>query len=256
MYYREVLKEAMEEKNITTKALAEQIGITDSYLSKIINGKKEAPKEEITYKIAEVLEINPRELILAGYLDRAPSEIRDFIIAIVSTGVEASLRMLNNNTEEIFNAYGKLEIEQIKDALGKINIIKILINILDNFETHIESALEEANKVKINEINPKTGEYQGYLKLAEPVAILISDNGMSPKIPKNSKVCIKIKSEFKNGDIVCLLDNETKKNIVRQLIINGDEYTFVALEKKYPPFTKNRKDVSILGEAVKVIIDL
>lgn len=256
MYYQEVLKDAIQEKNITTKALADQIGITDSYLSKIINGKKEAPKEEITNKIAEVLEINPRELILAGYLDRAPSEIREFIVTIISSCLEAGLLMLNNNTEEIYNAYGMIELEDITSLISRTSIIKILINLLDNSKTYMKTMLEEAKQIKIDELNPNTGEYQGSLRLSEPVAIPISDDGMSPKIPINSKVCIKLKSEFNNGDIVCLLDDETRKNIVRQLIINGDEYTFVALDKKYPPFTKNRKDVSILGEAIKVVIDL
>ena len=55
------LKEIIQEKNITSKKLAELLKITETSLSRIVNGTQ-FPKPELLRDIARVLDVDIREL--------------------------------------------------------------------------------------------------------------------------------------------------------------------------------------------------
>lgn len=55
------LKEVLAEKGISSKSLAEQVNVTPATISNINNGNH-FPKEELLVKIAEVLQVEVRDL--------------------------------------------------------------------------------------------------------------------------------------------------------------------------------------------------
>lgn len=77
---------------------------------------------------------------------------------------------------------------------------------------------------------------------------------MSPKINKNSKVIIKAKSEYKNGDIVCIY-LEDIGIIARMLNINGENYIFSACNLSYQPIVINKREGKnlIFGEITATV---
>lgn len=52
------IKKLMEDKGITSKALAEKTGITPTYLSYILNNKRKNPSTQVLSKIAQVLGVS------------------------------------------------------------------------------------------------------------------------------------------------------------------------------------------------------
>ena len=55
------IREILQEKNITGKELAERVEVSPNSISKIITGQK-FPRPDLLLKIAEVLEVDIREL--------------------------------------------------------------------------------------------------------------------------------------------------------------------------------------------------
>lgn len=70
---------------MTQRDLADAVGITVPYMSKIEAGK-ETPTDEKIMKIAEVLRLNPDELILAA--GRMPADVMDRLAADPTKGLE------------------------------------------------------------------------------------------------------------------------------------------------------------------------
>ena len=55
------LKEILKEKGITGKQLAEDVGVSENNMSRIVRGDQ-APRFVLLYKIADVLDVDVRDL--------------------------------------------------------------------------------------------------------------------------------------------------------------------------------------------------
>lgn len=55
------LKEVLKEKNVTGKELARKLGLSETGMSNIVKGQS-LPRQEILLKIAEILDVDIREL--------------------------------------------------------------------------------------------------------------------------------------------------------------------------------------------------
>ena len=72
--FGQTIKRLRRERGLTQRELASELGIDFTYLSKLENGRGEAPGEETVRKLAELLEFDTEELLaLAGKL---PPELR------------------------------------------------------------------------------------------------------------------------------------------------------------------------------------
>jgi HTH-type transcriptional regulator, competence development regulator len=73
--FGETIKRHRRELVLTQRQVAEKLGIDVTYLSKLENGRGEAPSEKLVRELASELKADPEELLaLAG---RVPSEIRE-----------------------------------------------------------------------------------------------------------------------------------------------------------------------------------
>jgi transcriptional regulator with XRE-family HTH domain len=66
----ELVKKAREEHSLSQKELGEQIGVWDTYIGQIEKGEK-IPSDEICVKLAHVLLLDERKLLLLAYKNRA-----------------------------------------------------------------------------------------------------------------------------------------------------------------------------------------
>lgn len=64
--FGELLRNLRKERKVTQRQLAERVGIDFTYISKIESGTMDPPAEDKIIKIAEVLQAEPEELILAA----------------------------------------------------------------------------------------------------------------------------------------------------------------------------------------------
>jgi transcriptional regulator with XRE-family HTH domain len=73
------LKEVLKQKGISGKSLAETVGITETSLSRIINGDQQ-PRFELLLQIAEALDVDIRELFNATKEEQNPTEALQKVI--------------------------------------------------------------------------------------------------------------------------------------------------------------------------------
>jgi transcriptional regulator with XRE-family HTH domain len=58
-----VIKALRQEKGLSQKALAEQVGVTDAYITMLENGKRKNPSLDILKKLAKALGVPVTELL-------------------------------------------------------------------------------------------------------------------------------------------------------------------------------------------------
>lgn len=73
------LKEILRQKGISGKSLAETVAITETSLSRIINGDQQ-PRFELLLQIAEALDVDIRELFIPTKVDENPTEALQKVI--------------------------------------------------------------------------------------------------------------------------------------------------------------------------------
>ena len=74
-----ILSDWMEKSNVSLRSLAKKSGVDSSYLSKVINGKRNPPSDEETItKIAGIIGYSPDELMFA--CGRIPSKLQNIFL--------------------------------------------------------------------------------------------------------------------------------------------------------------------------------
>lgn len=71
-----LLKEILSEKKITGKDLAERVGLTETSISRIVNGSQ-LPKLETLFKIANALDVNIRDFFPPTGSEMVPVYIKN-----------------------------------------------------------------------------------------------------------------------------------------------------------------------------------
>ena len=80
MQFGERIRELRLEKQLTQRELADRLGVSVTYISKVENEKLhfgDYPSEKFIHKVAEVLETDEDELLLLA--DKVPADIRQRI---------------------------------------------------------------------------------------------------------------------------------------------------------------------------------
>lgn len=73
------LKEILRQKGMSGKSLAETVGITETSLSRIINGDQQ-PRFELLLQIAEALDVDIRDLFIPTKENENPTEALQKVI--------------------------------------------------------------------------------------------------------------------------------------------------------------------------------
>lgn len=246
MPYQKLLMKTIAESNHTNKDIVEQLNekglhIDKSYLSKLVNGKLPAPREEVSRAIAQICNIDERKLVIEGYFDKAPKEIKNILCNLQKMTTLPVLPMIENKIDtETFKI--------IEEQLLQEPICDFLIELLDSSENTIIDIIN--NKISLSYDNMPNFT----MKIEEPVYLSISNNDMYPIIPKDSKITIELSDKYQNGDIVALkYDNQT---IARYYFMNNDIVSFNAIKKDAKPIDYKDKNVTILGKVKKVITEI
>lgn len=170
MPYAKLIQNAMKTKKITAKELSNKCDINETYISHILNGKK-IPKEDKSIKIANALDIDERELILEGYLDKkdTPPEILELLNSFCSLGYEVAQKMFTKSTEMFSNAGVNLSINDFKNIAKGEPMARTILELISSMKISIESINDISNNFKIEELNPKTGKMVSSLYFKDPV---------------------------------------------------------------------------------------
>lgn len=250
MPYSKLLKKVIAESGYTNKEIIEECNkrnrkIDKAYLSKLQNNKVPAPSEEISRTIANICNVDERLLVLEGYIDKAPKEIKEAFESIKLSFSFAILSMF----EDEFKKLDDKAIKQIEDEIYKTPLSDFIISLIDNKEYIINMKKQSpqfvVDKDKIT------------LNIAEPLALQVKDNGMYPVIQEGSKVILKFEEKYNNGDILVIkIKDKEDTYFVRYALFNNDEIILTAINKTFKTITEKKENVTILGKVVKVIMDI
>ena len=245
MSYSKVLKNMVADANITQNSLSEKCKelnapISRGQLNKILGGKAPAPEEKVSRAIAKICNADERELVLEGYLDKAPKEFIDFLNVLQDTFMKVGLDFIEN---EISNE----DIEIIREMYRKETKAEVIINLLD---------MDKEIKVDKEKVTVNRKDNSIELLYENTHYIKMEDDSMQDKIPKGSKIKLKLKEKYKNGDIVLVKVRDDKKPIVRVVFFIGRDICLYALNKKYTSLYLKNGEYQIISSVSSVEIKL
>lgn len=248
MPYHKLLRKIVADSGYSSKQIIDECNnrgkkIDKAYLSKLLNNKIPPPSEEVSRVIANVCNVDERLLVLEGYIDKAPKEV---IEALNSIKYMTTISALNIFANEISNELlNKLEMELNEEPLANF-----IVDLIDNKSNNVK-ILNNGMELSMEKNKNAT------LSLREPLALPIKDNAMSPMIPENSKISLKVENEYKNGDILAIKIKKQEDFIVRYALFNKDTITLTSLNhKEFEPITYKLEDIIIMGKVERVIIEI
>lgn len=215
--------------------------ISRSYIGRLQSGKSNAPTEEVSRAIAKVCNCDERLLVIEGYLDKAPREIKDAFISLKYTTMLYSINMFENKVD-------KKTINEIKQKFEEEPLADFVLELIDSGN----------NIINMKEIGfeIKAQNEQIVCNFANPISFKVTDNSMSPLIRENDEITIEIKDRYINGDILAISIKEQKGVIIRQAVFLGKIIELIPLNKDYKSKSYNQEDLIILGKAKKRITEI
>lgn len=246
MSYNKLLKKIIAESGYTSKDIVEEFNkreksIDKAYLSKLLNNKLPPPSEEVSRTISQICGVDERLLILEGYMEKAPKEIRGLFESMKMNISMMALGMMENIFDDTI-------IEQLKKQMQREPISDFIIQYTDNQNSILSL------KNNLPQLSMKDNDVT--LNVSEPLSLPIQDNAMYPIIPEGSKVIFKVEEKYNNGDLLVMKLKDKNSFIARYVLFNNDDVTLTSINKQFKPITYIKEDVSIIGKATKVIIDL
>jgi len=246
MAYSKVLKKIIAKTNYTQEEVAKkctELGakVGRSYITKLLNSKKEVPSENISRAIAKVCDADERILVLEGYIEKAPKEIKEAFNSVRNMLMLCSINILENHidTQTINELSESLKEEPLAEFI--VSLIEKSKNVINIKETGMEIEAENENLI---------------LNLTKTMGIKVEDNSMYPLIKQNDEVIIQLEERYINGDILLIKINNDNKIVIRQVVFLGNEVELIPLNKEYKIKTYKREDITILGKVKKVITEI
>ena len=137
--YTNMLKNMIAEANITQEELSKKCKEMNAPISRgtintALNEDGKVLDEKVSRAIAKICNADERELVLAGYLEKAPHEFIEFLNKEQDLMFEAVFPLLEN----ILDSKQK---ETFKELFKKETLVESMIEVLDT---------EEAPKIPIN----------------------------------------------------------------------------------------------------------
>lgn len=246
--YGNIVKQAIQEKKITQQKIVEEcekigIEITRSSISKILNNGN-IPSIETSKALAKVLDIDEEELILEGYLEKAP----DFFINYINELMENTYLLtteIYDNVDKNFYVNDVDIKKELKKSIKNFSKAKFLLDFINMSNTEI---------IKENKMSMKLNDKNFVMNINNDFNVKVEDNSMEPLIPKNSKIKLTLEEKYKNGDIIYI--NAQGKLMIRGMVVLGSNIFLYPYNKEYPCSYINKSNCIIIGKVSSCIFDI
>lgn len=250
MPYYKLLRNAIANTTYTQKQIIDKCkelgltkGLDKTYLSKLLNNKISPPSEEVSRTLSKVCNIDERLLVIEGYLDKAPKEIKEAFLSLKFMTMISTLNMLENHIDN------KTQ-KEVKHEFENEPLADFIIELIDNGNTYVD--------IKGKGYELKSEEDNLIFNLTQPIGLKITDNAMEPIIKENDEVTIEIKDKnnYTDGDILVVKFSKEENITARQAIFLGNDVKLVPLNNKYKSSLVHKNDIEILGKVKKVITEI
>ena len=245
MSYYKILRNIVADSGYTGKHIIEECNkngtkIDKAYFSRLLNNKTSAPSEEISRQISKVCGVDERLLVIEGYIDKAPKEIKEAFISIKMMSAIAALSIFNNRIDEDM-------LHTLEEQMNEEPLSDFIIELIDNKSYDISTINEQV------QLTAKDDNFT--VNFGYPIE-LIKDNAMFPIIPENAKVNLKIQDKYEDGDILVVKINATKEIITRYALFQEEKVILTPINKEFKKRILNTKDILILGKVVSIITEI
>lgn len=245
MAYSKLLASIIAGTNYTQDEIAQKccelgVKVTREQINKLINNKSKPPKEDISRAIAKICNVDERRLVLEGYLDTAPKEVKDILETIRSF-----IYLSTISATSILGITDRNSINIIEEYLQKEPLADTLIEIID--------AKEDSINVIENNFNMNIDFLGKEINIRNPNGIEIKDNGMSPLIEEGNKIVLDFSKKCDISDIVAYKPKNDENIKVRILSKCNNTFIMIPLNSKYHKEIYSKDDISILGKVDNVI---
>lgn len=225
MSYKEALAKMIKKSGLSLRAVAErcsamQVSVSASYLSQLQTGKLAPPSEEVNRAIAKVCGGNANDLILLGFLDRAPEIVKEYFLVMSNLNKD----MLKALSERSIFTSKEYDIEQIDE-------IQRLFNSVSVFEQFKRAAKYTTDLDYQGLLHSKT--LLKYEKDSEVEYSFMKDDSMEPLIPENAMLKFEPYLEFDEEKKRTKRMSPKNRDIVRTTYMDkGEKYTVVRRYQK------------------------
>lgn len=245
MAYSKLLASIIAETNYTQDEIAQKccelgVKVTREQINKLVNNKSKPPKEDISRAIAKICNIDERKLVLEGYIDIAPKEVKNILETIRSY-----IYLSTISATSIFGIKDRKSIHILEDYLQKEPLANTLIELID--------AKEDSIKFIENNFNMELDCLGKVISIKNPNGIEVKDNGMFPLIEEGNKIVLDFGKKCDISDIVAYKCKNEENIKVRILSKNNDTFIMIPLNKKYNREIYSKEDISIIGKVDNVI---
>ncbi|MBE6036501.1 MAG: hypothetical protein E7223_02615 [Clostridiales bacterium] len=253
MTYAEMLQQIIDESQLSLRQIAGRcaglnLNITPSYISQLKNGKLPPPSEEVSLTLAKACgSKNQAQLVFQGYLEKAPSLVKEYMLA--SSSVNKAL------LESLCNLSGNDSFKEMEASLKQLDILATLDLSSKFLDPESGGSLNNLVRDIITACGgPVEADVHG-----DQMTLFLSDNSMNPLIPIHSFVYIMpTKTELlKDRDVIAFYpDNRRTPTLRRYFKIRG-KILLVPEDKDYETFFYDSIDeIQYLGKVLSYKVDL
>ncbi len=248
MSYSKLLNDLIEKSEMSAKEIADKCTeqgqkVTASYISILRKEEnKRVPSDDISRALAKALGVDENKLLLEAFLDNAPPLLRTAIKNIYLMTVVFTAIALGSEIPES-------QRDDLKKLIDELPLSDIVIEIAKNKDINFnDNVLVKKEKIDDNTFN---------MKFQANPEFDVLDNAMEPKLPKGSRVKIKMQNEYKNGDIIAFKEKGGKKLQYRKLhTTKKGEQMLVAFHSDYDILEYDSNNMVILGRVYAVTTQL
>lgn len=247
MPYYKLLNNIIASTNYTAQQIInecnkEGLKINKAYMSKLRNNKVPAPSENVSRTIAKICNVDERLLVLEGYIDKAPKEIKEAFSSIKYMTIISALSFCKNHIDEE-------TLKEIENEMNKEPLADFIISLIDNKADRID--------IDTDKFNVSSEDEKVTFSLREPIALPIKDNAMFPTIPENSEIFIKMQEKYEDGDILAIKIKGNEEITTRTAIFkDNNKILLVPLNNEYKKEIYEKDEIIILGKVEKVIKEI
>ena len=256
MPYSMLLRKIVADSGYSSKYIVEECEkrnykIDKSYFSKLLNDKVPPPTEELSRIISDICNVDERQLVLEGYMDKAPKEIKEAFSSIKMITMYSTLRLFQSGIDE--NVF-----EKVEEELKKMPISDFIIQLIDNKDLCMQMGdlmfPDDDDDDDIIDTNIKDDDIT--ININQPVGFKMPDNSMFPIIQENAQIMLKFQPKYDDGDIIALKIQDEEDFTVRCAIFQEDKIILKAFNSKEPIKSYEYDKISILGKVNKVITEI
>lgn len=236
MKYAELLDQLIQKSGITAKELAEKcqaqgVDITPSYISLLRNKEKNRiPSDDISMALAKALGKEDNYLVLEGYLEAAPIEVKRAIENMYFQSVVAAAWVAGVPLD-------KEQEQAIKATIKQQPMCEIIIYISQNMQ--VEKYDQTFMSAKIE---------GSTMTLVMPQELNVEDNDMYPLLEKGNRAKLIVKNNYENGDIVAISLEDMSVKFRKLQRISEELTLLLAFNPECETISFDEKEMVIIGK--------